>query len=41
MTHDEALKTIAILKERNDLSLEEICKGLVIIKQSPFFGIPL
>ena len=30
MTHDDALKTIAILKERNDLSLEEICKGFQI-----------
>ena len=30
MTHDKALKTITILKERNDLSLEEICKGFQI-----------
>ena len=30
MTLNEALKTIAILKERNDLSLEEICKGFQI-----------
>jgi len=30
MTLNEALKTITILKERNDLSLEEICKGFQI-----------
>lgn len=30
MTNDKALETITILKERNDLSLEEICKGFQI-----------